>query len=108
MAVRRVQQKLLQRIRVALVIRFNSHSYDLNVLKSPLMRHLVCLDAVGDGGGGDGDVADGGDDNSDSASSCLESDSGDSDNSEADGDDDYEGPLRFVVKRSNALIVAET
>ena len=93
---------------MALVIRFNSHSYDLNVLKSPLMRHLVCLDAVGDGGGGDGDVADGGDDNSDSASSCLESDSGDSDNSEADGDDDYEGPLRFVVKRSNALIVAET
>ena len=46
------------------------------MLESPLMRRLVCVGAVGDGGGGYGDVANGGGDNSDedSASSRFESD----------------------------------
>ena len=101
MAVRRVLHRLLQWIRVVPVVGFNSQRYDLNVLKSPLMRHLVCVDAVGDGG--DGDVADGGDDNSDGATSCFDSDSGNSDNSEADDDDiDDNDDEPFVLLSSAA------
>ena len=61
---------------------------------------------MGDGGGGDGDVANGGSDNSDgdSVSSRFESDSG---NSETDDDGD-DGLLHFVVKHSNALTAVET
>ena len=94
MAMRRVLQQLLQWIRAEPVVGFNSHCYDLNMLKSLLMRRLVCLNAVGDSGG-DGDVADGGDDNSegDNTSSCFKSDSGNSDNSEADADDDGDDGL---------------
>ena len=124
------------------VVGFNSQCYDLNVLKSPLIRHLVCVDAVEDGGGGgrgaveacnndalqrldeftdnrsvdsfdarasvcsNDNGGDGDDDDSDDngdTTSCHSSDSGNSDSGEA-GD----GPLRFVVKRSNALTVIET
>ena len=99
---RRVLQRLLQWIRAVPVVGFNSQRYNLIVLKSPLIRRLVCVDAVRDSGGGD--VASGGNDNSDGASSCFESDSGNSDNGETDDD----GPLHFVVKRSNALTVVET
>ena len=64
----------------------------------------MCVDAVEDGGG-DGDVDDDGDDNgeSDSTTSCFVSDSGNGDGGKAD-----DGPLRFVVKRCNALTVVET
>ena len=104
-AVRRVLHRLLQWIRAVPVVGFNSQRYDLNVLKSPLMRRLVRVDAVVDGGGGD--------DDGDDATSCFDSDSGNCDNGEAgddddDGGDDGDGPLRFVVKRSNALTVVET
>ena len=88
------------------VVGFNSQRYDLNVLKSPLIRRLVRVDVVADGGGG-------GDDDGDGTASCFDSDSGNCDNSEVgDDDDDHgdygDGPLRFVVKRSNALTVVET
>ena len=46
---RRVLHKLLQWIRVVPVVGFNSQCYDLNVLKSLLMRRLVGADAVEDG-----------------------------------------------------------
>ena len=87
--VRRVVQRLLQWIRVVPVVGLNSQRYDLNVLKSPLMRRLVCVDAVEDVGGGDGDdgdVANGGNDNSncDGASSCFESDTGNREDRETD------------------------
>ena len=49
MTVRRVLHKLLQWIRVVPVVGFNSQCYDLNVLKSLLMRRLVGADAVEDG-----------------------------------------------------------
>ena len=108
-AVRRVLHRLLQWIRAVPVVGFNSQRYDLNVLKSPLMRRLVRVDAVVDGGGG-GD--DDGDDDGDDATTRFELDSGNCDNSEAGDDDDDgddgDGALRFVVKRSNALTVVET
>ena len=105
MAVRRVLHQLLQWIRAVPVVGLNFQHYDLNVLKSSLMRRLACVDAVGDGGGGSGggDVDDGTDNSdSDGTTSCFNSDSGDSDGSEAD-----DGLFRFVVKRSNALTVVE-
>ena len=95
MTVRCVLHQLLQWIRAVPVVGFNSQSYDLNVLKSPLMRRLVCVDTVGDGGDCDDD-----DDNDSDGVTCC-SDSGDS-------GEVGDGPLRFVVKRSNALTVIET
>ena len=90
-AVRRVLHRLLQWIRAVPVVGFNSQRYDLNVLKSPQMRCLVRVDAVGDGGGG-------GDDDGDDATSCFDSDSGNCDSGEAGDDDDGDdgdGPPSF-------------
>ena len=38
------------------VVEFNSQRDDSSMLKSPLIKRLVCVDAVGDSGG-DGNVA---------------------------------------------------
>ena len=81
------------------VVGFNSQRYDLNVLKSPLMRRLVRVDAVVDGGGGD--------DNGDDTTSCFDSDSGNCDSSEAGDDDDGDdgdGALRLVSTTVSALL----
>ena len=114
MTARRVLSQLSRWIRAVPVVRFNSQRYGLNVLKSLLMRRLVCVDTVDDFGDGDGDDGDGGDNKADDAgdgdhndgdctTGCSSSDSGNSDGCEA-GDE----PLYFVVKHSNALTVIET
>ena len=85
MIVRRVLRQLLQWICAVPVFGFNFQRYDLTVLKSPLIRRLVCVD-TGDGGDGDDNNNDNGDnDNNDSngTTSCSGSDSGDSDCGEA-------------------------
>ena len=53
MTVRRVLCQLLQGIRVVPVVEFNSQRYDLNVLKLPLSKRLVRVDAVENSGDGD-------------------------------------------------------
>ena len=50
MAVRCVLHQLLLWIRAVPIVGLNSQLYNLNVLKSPLMRRLVCVDAGEEGG----------------------------------------------------------
>ena len=53
MTVRRVLCQLLQWIRSKPVVGFDSQRYDLNVLKLPLSKRLVRVDAVENSGDGD-------------------------------------------------------